>query len=78
MLSDYIRQPPPGEIGASGQQVPPEMPLEQCEDDVQQTGKYSNPGGLEMEITAPAVLVGKHVALAGGDGGSGGWYRQFE
>ena len=31
-----------------------------------------------MEITAPAVLVGKHVAVAGGDGGSGGWNRQLE
>ena len=53
-------------------------PVKQSEDDVKQAGQYSNPGGLEMEIAAPAVLVRKHVAVAGGDGGSGGWNRQFE
>jgi len=31
-----------------------------------------------MEIPAPAVLVGKHVAVASRDHGSGGWNRQCE
>ena len=31
-----------------------------------------------MEIAAPAVLVGKHVAVAGGDGCSRGGNRQLE
>ena len=31
-----------------------------------------------MEIAAPAVLVRKHVPVAGGDHGSGGWNRQRE
>jgi hypothetical protein len=31
-----------------------------------------------MEIAAPAVLVGKHAAIAGGDGGAGGGDGQLE
>src|ERR1700680_533683 len=78
MPGDYSRDPPPGEVGSSGQQTPPEMPFDQSEDYVKQPGQYSDPGGLEMEIAAPSVLVGKHVAVAGGHGGSGGWNRQLE
>src|SRR5438477_12697145 len=72
------RERPPGEIGAGREQILPEMPFERSEDQIKQPRQDSKPGSLEMEIAAPAVLVGKHVVVARGDGCSGSGNRQFE
>jgi len=78
MPGDYSRESSAREIGASRKQILPEMACEQSEGYIEQAGQDRDPGGLEMQIAAPSVLIGKHVAIAGGDGGSRGWKRQFE
>jgi len=78
MPGDHNREPFGGEVGASGKQIPPEMSGEQSPGQVKQASPYSDPGGLEMEIAAPSVLVGEHVAIACRDGGPGGGNRELE
>src|ERR1019366_7080800 len=68
----------PGEIGAGREQIPPKMPCNEAEDQVEQSGQDRKPGGLEMEITAPAILVGKDVVIACRERCSRGRNRQGE
>ena len=44
------------------------MSAEEAVDHIQQAGEYRDPGRLEVQIAAPAVLVRQHVAVAGGHG----------
>ena len=78
MFSDCGRERPPRKIGLAREQVFPQVPCEQAGDYVQQAGQYDDPGGLKVEIAAPAVLVRQHVPVAGGHQGPRGRDREFE
>src|SRR5215813_12890008 len=54
------------------------MACPQAVDSVQQTGQDRAPGGLKMEIAAPAVLIRQHIAVAGRHGIPRGRDRQLE
>src|SRR5579863_5866046 len=54
------------------------MPCEEAEQHVKQTRSDRKPCCLEMEIAAPAVLIGEHVPIAGRDCIPGRWQVQIE
>src|SRR6476646_9912462 len=54
------------------------MPREHAEQAIEQSRPDRKPCRLEMEIAAPAVLIGEHVAVAGGDCPAGGWHVKIE
>ncbi len=47
-------------------------------DAVKEAGEHGDPGRLEVEVAAPAVLVGEEVVVAGGHGGPRGGNVQAE
>ena len=53
---------------ACGEEIAAEVAGCEQIDEVDDAGEDEEPGGLEMQIAAPAVLVGKDVAVAGGHG----------
>jgi len=55
-------------ICGGGKKVSAEMVVEQARDYVDEAGDYQNPCRFEVEIAAPAILVGPLVVVAGGDG----------
>ena len=57
-----------GALLACGKQVAAKVAAEEKVSEVDDAGKDEEPGGLEVEVAAPAVLVGHDVAVAGGDG----------
>ena len=78
MVRDLLRERPPREAGACRQQIFPEVPVKQAGNYVHQAGQYDDPGGFEVEIPAPAVLVGQHIPVAGVDPWSGRGDRKIE
>src|SRR2546422_2592623 len=65
MVHNILRERPPGEVGSPREQVFPEAPPNQAGDHVDEASQYDNPGGFEVEIPAPAVLVGQYEPVAG-------------
>ena len=68
VLREGARKRPQRTIARLGQQVFAEMAADGAPDDIQRAGQHQQPRRLEMEIAAPAVLVGQHVAISGRDG----------
>ena len=58
----------PFSVGGCGEQVFAEVAGQEAGDHVDQAGDYQDPCGLEVEIAAPAILVGPGVVVAGGNG----------
>ncbi len=67
MLRDHFPECPPRPVGRGRKQVVPEVAGPQTCDGVDQAGQHHGPCRLKVEIPAPAILVGQHVAVASGD-----------
>ena len=55
-------------MGWRGEQVFAEVSVDEARGYVDQAGEDQNPCGLKVEISAPAVLVGQDLVVAGGHG----------
>ena len=54
-----------------GEQIPAEVVIQKARSGIDEAGDYQNPGRLEVEIAAPAILVGHDVVVARGNGVAG-------
>ena len=72
MLCDDRAEGLPVSIGGRWEEVLAEVAGPEDVDRVNEAGEHEQPGGLEVEIAAPAVLVGHDEAVARGDGAARG------
>ena len=49
------------------EEVPKEVACEKANNHVDNAGQHQDPCGLKVQVAAPAILVGHHVAVAGGN-----------
>src|SRR5579863_1404764 len=78
MVRDRGRERAPRKISPAREQVFPQAPRKEERDYVQYAGQDDDPGRLKVQVTAPAVLVGEDVAVAGGDQRARGGNVEFE
>ncbi len=78
IFCEHFPECAPSSVGRLREQVFPEVSSPQTCDRVDQAGQHQNPCGLKVEIAAPAILVGHHVAVAGGNRipRCGDWYLE--
>ena len=66
-LRKDIAKGAPIAIGGRREQVSREVAIEQARDDVDKAGEYEDPGGFEMKIAGPSILVGHYIVVAAGN-----------
>ena len=75
---EHFAECAPFSVGRRGEDVSAEVAGEQAGGDVDDAGDQPHPCGFKVKIAAPAILVGHHVVVAGGNGVSGCGYGDFE
>src|SRR5262245_45263705 len=65
MMRDILRDRLPSKACPSREQILLEVSTQQTGNHIHQADKYDDPGGFEVEIAAPAVLVRQNIPVAG-------------
>src|ERR1700721_2136556 len=78
MLAQNLRIGLPAALSALRYKVFAEVSVRQACEHVHSTGEQHEPRGLEVQVTAPAILVRHYILVGGGYGIARGWDVQGE
>src|SRR5262249_38542682 len=78
VLGERVSYRRPSQVREGRHEIPAEVAAAKPRDEVGEAGEAEQPRRLEVQVTAPAVLIRKHIPVAGGYRRTGCGHRDDE